>query len=97
MSLIRMIRIGIFHGARRVLTYKKKTCFDVVTPFSTGSWSFDAIALVASLEMYAGSGLMRASALLVVWECEGATSCLFAQTCLLRARVECVLALEAIA
>lgn len=68
MSLICVIRIGMFHGARRVLTYKKKTCFDVVTPFSTGSWSFDTIVVVASLEMYAGSGLMRASALLLVWE-----------------------------
>lgn len=41
------------------LTYKKKTCFGVVTPFSTGSWSFDAIVLVESLEICAGKRLIR--------------------------------------
>jgi hypothetical protein len=36
-----------------VLTYKKKTCFCAAVPFCTGSWSFDAIALVIGLETYA--------------------------------------------
>lgn len=56
----------------------------MVTPFSTGSWSFDAIALVVYLEMIAGKGLIEASALLVVLV-EEAANCLFAQKVLLRA------------
>lgn len=72
------------------MTYKKKTCFGVVTPFSTGSWSFDAIALVVNLEMIAGKGLIEASALLVVWVKEEAANCLFTKTCLWRAGTGCL-------
>ena len=78
-------------GTRSVLTYKKKTCFGVVAPFSTGSWSFDAIVLVVSLEMYAGKGLIMASALLVVWERARAANCLFAQMGVFRGRIGCLM------
>lgn len=56
-----------------------------MTPFSTGSWAVDAIALVVNLEVYAGKGLIEASVLLVVRVNEEAADCLFAQTGLLRA------------
>lgn len=74
-----------------VSTYKKKTCFGVATPFSTGPWSFDAIVLVVNLEMYAGKGLVEASALLVVRVKGEADNCLFAQTGLPRAVTGCLM------
>lgn len=63
----------------------------MVTPFSTGSWSFDAIALVVNLEMIGGKGLIEASALLVVLVKEEAANCLFAQMVLSRAGTGCLM------
>lgn len=68
-----------------MLAYKKKTCFGVVAPFSTGSWSFDAIMLIVVLEVCVGKGLIEASALLGIRVREEKDKCLFAQTGLLRA------------
>lgn len=62
-----------------------------MTPFSTESSSFDAIALVVYLEMYAGKGLIEASALLVVRVKGEAANCLFAQTGLSRAVTGCLM------